>query len=325
MKANALWVVEERKIEIREYELEPLKADEVLIENKATGVCCWDSYLFRNQSTTGPLPFMFGHEGCGIVKEVGKDVHNFKPGDKVFCCGNDRGMFAEYYNVPATNVARIPDDVTDYAKWVAEPTNCVVNLLNNIRIDAGDNVVLVGAGYMGNLTLQGLTRGTQAGSVTAFDVREDRLDIARNYCSELYNPDTAAGKAKIREIQEAGGADIVIEFSASKSGFALANELTSRPDGPNLGGKLVIGSWHRQPMEFDGTLWHMSGIYVYNCSPMSNRYYPDIIRRTGELLAKGVYTPGELVTHVADYRDCYDIFCRSVDKEDGYVKGIITF
>ena len=39
MKANALWVVEERKIEIREYELEPLKADEVLIENKATGVC----------------------------------------------------------------------------------------------------------------------------------------------------------------------------------------------------------------------------------------------------------------------------------------------
>lgn len=325
MKANALWVVEERKIEIREYELEELKDDEVLIENKATGVCCWDSYLFRNQSATEALPFMFGHEGCGIVRAVGKGVRNLRPGDKVFCCGNDRGMFAQYFNVPARNVGKIPADVTDYAKWVSEPVNCVVNLLNNIRIEAGDRVVVVGTGYMGTLTPQGLTRGSQAGEVIGFDIREDRLEIAGKYCKNVFNPNSDAGQAKIKEIQDWGGADIVIEFSASQEGFLLANQLTSRPGGPNMGGKLVIGSWHRQNMMFDGTLWHMSGLYVYNCSPMSNRYYPDIVQRTSELLAKGVYTPGELVTHVADYRDCYDVFCRAVDKKEGYMKGIIRF
>ena len=80
-------------------------------------------------------------------------------------------------------------------------------------------------------------------------------------------------------------------------------------------------------MTFDGTLWHMSGLTVYNLSPMSNKHYTDLSDRTADQIARGVYTPAELVTHVVNYRDPHleDIFRKSITKEDGYLKGVITF
>ena len=326
MKAKAVWIVEDGKIEIRDTDVPEPQPSQVTVEVKACGVCAWDSYLFRGISSRRPMPYIIGHEAVGIISKAGTSVTNVKPGDKVFCAGGSNVMMAEYVTLPAANVVRIPDDVTDYPKWVGEPTCCTVNLLYKTNIEPGDHVAVIGAGYMGLLALMGITRGSQAGKVTVFDIRDDLLELARKYNpTALYNPETDAGKAAIKEIQDEGGADIVIEFSASDSGFALANELTSRPGGPKLGGKLIIGSWHRHDMTFDGTLWHMSGISVLNCSPMSNRNYKSLLPRTGELMCRGVYTPGELVTHAADYRDCTSVFLRSIDKKEGYVKGVITF
>jgi len=326
MNAKAVWVVENGKIEVRDSNVPDPQPNQVTVEVKACGVCAWDSYLFQGITAPGPFPYVIGHEAVGIINKIGASVHNVKPGDKVFCAGGCNIMMAEYVTMPAANVVRIPDDTTDYVKWVAEPTCCTVNVLYRTNVEPGDQVVLVGAGYMGLLTLMGL-RSYAAGSVTVFDIRDDRLELAKKYNpTAVYNPNTEAGKAAIKKIQEEGGADVVIEFSASDAGFALANELTSRQgSGPKLGGKLTIGSWHRHNMTFDGTLWHMSGLTVMNLSPMSNRNYKTLLPRTGELIRKGVYTPGDLVTHVADYRNCSDVFRRSIDKKEGYIKGVVTF
>ena len=58
---------------------------------------------------------------------------------------------------------------------------------------------------------------------------------------------------------------------------------------------------------------------------MSNRHYTDVMKQTKAMIDKGVYTPQDLVTHVADFRDCQTIFEKSISKEDGYIKGVITF
>ena len=136
----------------------------------------------------------------------------------------------------------------------------------------------------------------------------------------MYDPYDEEGQEAIRELKAKGGADVVIEFSASNSGFELANELIRYE-----AGKLTIGSWHRHEMTFDGTKWHLGGLTVYNLSPMSNRHYTDVMNQTKAMVDKGVYTPQDLVTHVADFRDCQIIFEKSVSKEDGYMKGVITF
>ena len=319
MNVNAIWVTQPGKIEIRPLEVEAPRYDEVTVEVKACGVCAWDSYLFQGITGPGPCPYVIGHEAVGIISAVGEGVTHLKVGDKVFCASGSNIMMAEAVTLPADAVARIPDDVTDWSAWVAEPTCCVVNLLRLTHIQPGDRVVLVGAGYMGLLTLQGL-RAEPQGSVTVFEKRSDRRKLAEGYgYSEVYDPDSPEGQEKIEAIAASGGADVVIDFSASDSGFALCQQMFSK------GGTFVIGSWHRHEMTFDGTLWHMSGQTVLNLAPNSNRHYRDNLPRTASLIERGVYCPGELVSHVADYRNCEEIFLRSIDKKDGYMKGVITF
>lgn len=326
MKCDALWVIKPNHLEIRQLEVrdEPL-ADEVQIDVKACGLCAWDSYLFQGISSPEPMPYTFGHEAVGIVTKVGAQVQKFKVGDKVAVCnsGKESKQMAKIVNNAAAGVTKLPDDTTDFARSVYEPTNCVVNLLYKLQIAPGDHVVLVGAGYMGLLTLQGLMRGSVAGCVTVFETRADRREMAKALHPEcVLDPESDQGKAKIKEIYAKGGADIVIEFSASESGFAVANQVIG-----HRGAKFAIGSWHRGNMTFDGTNWHMSGITVYNLSPMSNKHYLDISDRTGLLIRQGVYNPASLVTHVVHYKapNLEEIFYKSITKEDGYLKAVISF
>lgn len=320
MKCESIWIVEPNKMEIRTRELGDPKYDEVQIEVKACGLCCWDSYLYQGISAIEPFPYIIGHESVGIILKVGSEVKGYKVGDKVFCTGGTDGM-SQYINLSAQQICKIPDDTTDYVSYVAEPTNCVTNIMTKMQIQPGDHVVLVGAGYMGLLTLQALVRGSLAGKITVFEKQDCRIDIAKTYGkSECYNPDTEEGEARVKEIIAEGGADIVIDFSASDSGYKLATRMLLAS-----AGKFVIGSWHRQDKSFDGTQWHLGGVTVLNLAPGSNAHYNDVVPRTGKLIERGIFTPGDLVTHTAHYTEANDLFLKSISKEDGYIKGVITF
>lgn len=321
MKVDSLWIVEPKKVEIRSVELGDPLFDEVQIEVKAVGICAWDSYLYQGISAPGPLPYRLGHEAVGIITKVGAGVTNLKVGDKVFCASGSNDMMAQAINLKANCVARIPDDVEDYAKWVLEPTVCVVNLLHMTNIQPGDSVALVGAGYMGLLTIQGLMRGSQAGTVHVFEKRPERIEIAKSYNPDfVFDPDSAEGKAHIEAIKAQGGADIVIDFAASDSGYDLSNELTA-----NSGGKLVLGTWHRNQKTFDGTQWHLSGLSVLNLAPGANRNFIQMIPRTAELVKTGVYDAGSLVTHVDDYHNVTELFELSIAKPEDFIKAVVTF
>ena len=324
MKAKALWVLQPSKIEIREFELPPPKYDELQVETKTVGICAWDTYLYRGLSAPGPLPYRMGHEGVGVVIGMGEGVRGFAIGESVFAGTGGDEMMATHFNVRYDCVAKIPDQNPDYVKWVAEPTVCVVNLLNKTNIQPGDSVVLIGAGYMGLLTLQGLARGSQAGDITVFDTSEQRLAVAEEYApGQCFHPESEAGKREIERIRAAGGADIVIEFAAVAQSLELAASLTS-----DVQGKLVLGSWHRGERTFNGTRWHQSGLEVLNLSPNSNYRFRDVTPRTAKLIQKGVYDPKRLVTHTASFHDfaaLNDLFLKSIEKSDGYIKGVITF
>jgi S-(hydroxymethyl)glutathione dehydrogenase/alcohol dehydrogenase len=68
---------------IEEVDLEGPKAGEVLVEIKATGVCHTDEFTRSGADPEGLFPVIFGHEGAGIVREVGAGVTSLKPGDHV--------------------------------------------------------------------------------------------------------------------------------------------------------------------------------------------------------------------------------------------------
>ena len=70
-------------LSIETVQLEGPKAGEVLVEIKATGICHTDAYTLSGKDSEGIFPSILGHEGAGIVREVGPDVKSLKPGDHV--------------------------------------------------------------------------------------------------------------------------------------------------------------------------------------------------------------------------------------------------
>src|ERR1700729_672645 len=84
MKTRAAVAFEAKKpLEIVEIDLDGPKAGEVLVEIKATGICHTDAYTLDGLDSEGLFPSILGHEGAGVVVEVGAGVTSIKPNDHV--------------------------------------------------------------------------------------------------------------------------------------------------------------------------------------------------------------------------------------------------
>jgi len=87
-------------------DLEGPRADEVLIELKATGVCHTDAYTLSGKDPEGLFPSILGHEGAGVVREVGKDVRSLRPGDHVIPLYTPECRSCAYCLHPKTNLCQ---------------------------------------------------------------------------------------------------------------------------------------------------------------------------------------------------------------------------
>ena len=80
MKTRAAVAFEAKKpLEIVELDLEGPKAGEVLVEIKATGICHTDAYTLDGLDSEGLFPSVLGHEGAGVVVEIGAGLHGNSP------------------------------------------------------------------------------------------------------------------------------------------------------------------------------------------------------------------------------------------------------
>ncbi|MFN7950569.1 MAG: S-(hydroxymethyl)glutathione dehydrogenase/class III alcohol dehydrogenase [bacterium] len=82
------------------------RANEVLIELKATGVCHTDAYTLSGKDSEGIFPSILGHEGAGVVVEVGKDVRSVRPGDHVIPLYTPECRACEYCLSGKTNLCQ---------------------------------------------------------------------------------------------------------------------------------------------------------------------------------------------------------------------------
>ena len=107
MKARAAVAFEAGKpLEIVEVDLEGPKAGEVLVEMKATGICHTDQFTLSGADPEGAFPAILGHEGAGVVVEVGPGVSTLKPGDHVIPLYTPECRTCEYCLNPKTNLCQ---------------------------------------------------------------------------------------------------------------------------------------------------------------------------------------------------------------------------
>ncbi|MSP93985.1 MAG: S-(hydroxymethyl)glutathione dehydrogenase/class III alcohol dehydrogenase [Alphaproteobacteria bacterium] len=95
-----------RPLEIVDVTLDGPRAGEVLVELKATGVCHTDAFTLSGEDPEGRFPVILGHEGAGIVVEVGKGVTSLRPGDHVIPLYTPECGTCEYCLNPKTNLCQ---------------------------------------------------------------------------------------------------------------------------------------------------------------------------------------------------------------------------
>jgi len=232
VKAAVLEAV--KKVTVRSDVPEPaIGPRDVLVRSKACGICGTDVHIWEGDFFP-TFPLIPGHELAGEVAKVGAEVEDLKVGDRVmvdptvtceechFCMINRQnhclrwnavgvtrdGGFAEYVRVPAKNCYRF-ERVSFSEAAFCEPLACVVFGQDRARIDIGSEVLILGAGPIGQLHLQA-SRANGAAAVTVVDVVESKLDLARRLgAAELVVSDNAL-ESKLRKIAPYGF-DVVID------------------------------------------------------------------------------------------------------------------
>jgi len=307
-----------------EINVDELGRNEVLIETKACGICMGDVYTFQGKLAGGKV---MGHEGVGVVAEVGEGVKNVQVGDRVTALGGP--AFAEYYKADCRSVAKIPKGIEDLACWISEPSACVVNGIRGSEIQIGDNVCLIGCGYMGLLLIQAMPKNTM-GNLVALDIQNTRLKLAKQFGADyVLNPNEADVVREVRDLL-GGEADIVIEASGALGTLHLATELVrggwARGTGRVVqGGKIVIFGRHVLDEKVPTEKWHTKGLTVLNTAPSSSADFNIDFRDAVNLLGKGVFDQKPLITHRFPYEDAQTAFETASEKPKEYIKGVITF
>ena len=95
-----------KPLEIMEVNLDGPRAGEVLVEIKATGICHTDEFTLSGADPEGLFPAILGHEGAGVVLEVGEGVTSLKPGDHVIPLYTPECRECEYCLNPKTNLCQ---------------------------------------------------------------------------------------------------------------------------------------------------------------------------------------------------------------------------
>ena len=102
----AVAVAAGKPLEVTTVSLDGPKAGEVMVEIKATGICHTDEFTLSGADPEGLFPAILGHEGAGIVVEVGKDVRSLKKGDHVIPLYTPECRECEYCLNPKTNLCQ---------------------------------------------------------------------------------------------------------------------------------------------------------------------------------------------------------------------------
>lgn len=223
------------------------RPDAVLLEVKACGVCGSDLHILSDppgiEATIGTV---LGHEFTGVVREVGSDVSELKPGDRVvvapnvacgqcvYCrrglpnhCANftTHGVFidgglAPFVVVGAASCFPIADHVPDHLAALAEPLSTVVAGAQKAEVFPGDTALVLGAGPVG-LMFIALLRLAGA-RVIAVEPSPYRSEKATQMGADLVlDPRNQDVVAEVEKVTELGGADVVVDAVGSQLGAAL--------------------------------------------------------------------------------------------------------
>ncbi len=238
---------------------------EVLIKVEACGVCGsdlhfyeWKEYI-RDDLT---LPRILGHEVSGTVVEVGSDIKDFKPGDRVVTetwggCGDcyycrlgkfnhclhqtrigqkaDGGM-TNYLLITGNSLYHIPSSIPFDEAAVIEPVGVALRGWECAKyFKPGDSVVVIGPGPIGMFAgLIGKIAGANEVIMVGTTNSAKRLELAEQHGMQTVNIDDDSAYSKVLSLTKGRGAELVIDTSGGRESLSQAIKFAK------LGGEIIL-------------------------------------------------------------------------------------
>lgn len=304
-----------RDVRIEERPIPPIGEDELLIQTRAAGICGSDVTEWYR---VGKLGRVLGHEIAGEIVEVGRNVRNFKKGDRVsashhvpcyrchYCllghhtlCDTlrqtnfDPGGFSEWIRLPAIHVRYgvylLGEDTSYEEGTFLEPLACTFRAQRKANLRRGQTLLVLGSGISGLLHIH-LAKTMGIEKIIATDIQEYRLEAAKKFGADFVLRGTEDILEPLREVNEGRLADVVITCVGKKETAEQALKSVER------GGTILFFALNHPdqilPLSLYEIFWK-KGVTLMNsyaASPEDHREMLQIIRN-GKLRLK------EMISH----------------------------
>lgn len=300
------------KLAIREVPVPRIKTrQDVLVRVEACGVCGTDiRFLAVPPIAHAKKGVVLGHEYVGEVIEVGADVSQLRPGDRVavipdlpcgycrFCVegrpnlcdnmvslgGDQDGGFAHYALAPAKGLYKIGSELSAEQGALIELLSCVLGGVQKAALLPGEDVVIIGAGPAG-LVYMKVLQASGAGQVIMIEVAPWRIEFAKTHGADrVINPKVEDPSVAVRAVTDAG-AHVVID--------AVGSQVTTALSVARKGGRIIVfGEDHTaectiRPAQLQGRELQLLGSFI------GIQVFPKAVR----MLESGAVTLDDLVTH----------------------------
>ncbi len=308
-----------------------LQETDAIVRITTTTICGTDLHILKGDVPTVTSGRILGHEGVGIVEQVGTNVLDFHKGDKVLIscitsCGRcsfcRKGMYsqcqtggwilgntidgtqAEYVRIPYADTslyALAPESDDEAMTMLSDifPTGLECGVLNG-QVKPGDIVAIVGAGPVGLAALLTAQLYSPA-EIVMIDLDDNRLSIARSMgATTVMNSSDGKAVESVMAMTNSAGVDVAIEAVGIPATFNICQSIIAP------GGHIANVGVHGKPVEF-----HLERLWSYNIT-LTTRLVDTVttpmllkIVKSGRLDAK------RLVSHrfeLSEIMKAYDTF-----------------
>jgi len=289
--------------------------NEVVIRIEGSGICGSDVAVWEGREWFDyPFaPGAPGHEGWGVVEEVGVAVTDVAPGCRVAALTHH--AYGSYDVAGSNAVVALPDNVRD--PFPAEAVACAMNVFARSGIGRGSNVAVVGVGFMGAILIQ---LATAAGArVVALSRRPFSLDVARRCgAQQAISLDAADVMGRVAEFTAGELCDVAVEAAGRQTTLDVASDLVK------VRGRLVIAGYHQDSgRTVNMQSWNWRGIDVVNAHERDPAIYVEGIRRAVRAVGDGTIDLSPLVTHSFHLSELDRALDTLIQRPEGFLKAVV--
>jgi alcohol dehydrogenase len=306
-------------------------ATDAVVRITTSTICGTDLHILKGDVPSVTNGRILGHEGIGVVDQVGSAVSDFHKGDKVLIscitsCGKcpscKRGMYshcrtggwilgntidgtqAEYVRIPHadTSLYRLPAEADEEALVMLSdilPTGFECGVLNG-QVKPGDTVAIVGSGPIGLAALLTAQFYSPA-EIIMVDLDANRLEVARTFgATKLVNSSDGKAVDTVMALTGGAGVDVAIEAVGTPATFDICQSIVA------AGGRIANIGVHGKPVQLQ-----LDRLWAHNITLTTRLVDTVTTPMLLKVVQSGKVQPAKLVTHrfaLADAMKAYDVF-----------------